>query len=388
MTMISIEAYSNLLATLHSAPLDDDHWRQFLVQICDFTDSLYGIFSSNDTSQAKRILAHSGMPAFAEAHRLYNQSFRHRDPFRQQFLRNPRLGVFEGDEICPYRELVKTDMYREFLNPLKLHHTTYMVLSMSPRKYEFISMWRGVGRTQLNQESRQLLQLVMPHIQTALQVRQVLGNAEHRARNAEAMLDLSTTSAVLLDENGDIVFMNEVARRMTEENDGMKISGDKLAPTNPASRMDFHSLVLAAAALNHEHPGGAIAFQRPSGKRALHVLVAPFRPTDALRSHARVLVLATDPEVKVNFPDAILRALYDLTPAETEIANGLLTGFSLEEISQLRRVSVATVRSQMKSLLGKTQTTRQTDLVRLLSSLPRIKPSQIHHTNGKILAGN
>jgi DNA-binding CsgD family transcriptional regulator len=146
--------------------------------------------------------------------------------------------------------------------------------------------------------------------------------------------------------------------------------------------MQFHSLVLAAAALNQEHPGGALTLERPSGKRALQVLITPFRPSDSLRSHARVLVLATDPEVKVNFPDAILRALYDLTPAETEIANGLLTGFSLEDISLFRKVSVATIRSQMKTLMGKTDTRRQSDLVRLLSALPRTAPSQ------NTLAGN
>jgi DNA-binding CsgD family transcriptional regulator len=380
--MISIETYSDLLATLHSAPLEEDHWRQFLVQLCDFTESLYGIFSSNDSTQAKRILAHSGMPAFAEAHRTYNQSFKHRDPFRQQFLRNPRVGVFEGVELCPDNELIKTDMYREFLNPLKLHHTTYMVLSMSPRKYEFISMWRGTGRPVLNQEARHLLKLVMPHIQTALQVRQVLNASEHRARNAEALLDISTTAAILLDDDGHILFMNTAAQRLTLDNDGMRINGDLLFPSDTSSRMQFHSLVLAAAALNQEHPGGALTLERPSGKRALQVLITPFRPSDSLRSHARVLVLATDPEVKVNFPDAILRALYDLTPAETEIANGLLTGFSLEDISLFRKVSVATIRSQMKTLMGKTDTRRQSDLVRLLSALPRTAPSQ------NTLAGN
>lgn len=374
--MISLETYSELLATLHSAPLEEDHWRQFLVQLCDFTESLYGIFSSNDSTQAKRILAHSGMPAFAEAHRTYNQSFRHRDPFRQQFLRNPRVGVFEGAELCPYRELVKTEMYREFLNPLKLHHTTYMVLSMSPRKYEFISMWRGPGRPELNQEARYLLKLVMPHIQTALQVRQVLNAAEHRAQDAEALLDLSATAAILLDDDGHIVFMNTAAQRLTLDSDGVRIDGDQLFPTHPASRMEFRSLVLAAAAFNVEHPGGALTLERRSEKRALQVLITPFRPVDTSRSHARVLVLVTDPEVKVNFPDAILRGLYDLTPAETEIANGLITGFSLEDLALLRKVSVATVRSQMKSLLGKTDTRRQSDLVRLLLSLPRTTPAQ------------
>jgi len=257
-----------------------------------------------------------------------------------------------------------------------------MVLSMSPRKYEFISMWRGTGRPVLNQEARHLLKLVMPHIQTALQVRQVLNASEHRARNAEALLDVSTTAAILLDDNGHIIFMNNAAQRLALDDDGMRITGDQLFPSDTASRMQFRSLVLAAAAPNQEHPGGALTLERPSGKRALQVLITPFRPTDTFRSHARVLVLATDPEVKVNFPDAILRALYDLTPAETEIANGLLTGFSLEDISMFRKVSVATIRSQMKTLMGKTDTRRQSDLVRLLSALPRTVPTQ------NTLAGN
>lgn len=372
--MISLEAYSDLLGTLHSAPLDDEHWQQFLVQICGYTQSIYGIFTSNDSTLAKRILAHSGMPRFAEAHRTYNQQFRHRDPFRERFLRNTRVGVIEGDDLCPHHELVKTDMYREFLCPLDLHHMTFMVLAMSPRKYELISMWRGKGRPQLDREALQLLQLVMPHIQTALQVRQVLGAAEVRAQNAEALLNASTTAAILLDEHGEIVFLNSAADRLTREADGIRIYNNQISPTDNTSRMALRALILAAAARNQQDPGGAIKLERRSGSRPLQVLVTPFRPMDTRRSNARVLILVTDPEQKVNFPDAILRALYDLTPAETEIANGLLTGFSLEEVALLRKVSVATVRSQMKNLMGKTNTNRQSELIRLLSALPKTPP--------------
>ena len=375
--MISLQAYSELLATLHAAPLDDEHWQQFLMQICDYTESVYGIFTSNDSTLERRILAHSGMPQFAEAHRTYNQSYRHRDPFRERFLRSPRVGVIEGNELCPHRELVETDLYREFLSPLKLAHSTFMVLSMSPRKYELISMWRGAGRPQLDHDAKELLRLVMPHIQTSLQVRQVLGAAERRAQNAEALLDSSATASILLDEHGYVVFTNKAAQAMLEDADGLRVYADQIAPTDASSRMALRSLILAAAAPNQQDPGGAIALERKSGKRALQVLVTPFRPTQTRRSTARVLVLVSDPELKVNFPDEILRSLYDFTPAETEIANGLLTGFSLEEIAVLRKVSVATVRSQMKSVFGKTDTQRQADLVRLLASLPRTVPGVV-----------
>ncbi len=65
------------------------------------------------------------------------------------------------------------------------------------------------------------------------------------------------------------------------------------------------------------------------------------------RASVRVLILATDPDRTVHFPDAILRHTYGLTPAETEIANALLTGFSLEEIAQLRKVSIAKVKTRI-----------------------------------------
>jgi DNA-binding CsgD family transcriptional regulator len=43
----------------------------------------------------------------------------------------------------------------------------------------------------------------------------------------------------------------------------------------------------------------------------------------------------------------------------------------------LRKVSIATVRSQMKGLMGKTDTQRQGDLIRLLSTLPRTAPNAV-----------
>lgn len=366
--MTSLQAYSDLLHTLHSAPLDNGHWQRFLSRICETTESVYGIFTANDSAIGNRVLAHSGMPQFAEAHRMYNENFRHRDPFREKFLRAPQVGVIEGHELCPYDELVKTDLYREFLSPMDLHHQTFVVLSMAPRKYELISMWRGKGRPELEDDKRDLLRLLMPHVQTALRVRHMIGQAEVRAKTAEALLDASPTASLLLDATGEVVYANAAALAMVEAADGLRVVGRRLTPVDGLQRQRFAALVATAA--KGTESGGAIALERRSGQRALQALVSAFH-SDSNASDASVLVLVSDPEKTVHFPDAVLRALYDLTPAETEIANGLLTGYSLDEVAMLRRVSVATVRSQMKSLLGKTDTRRQGDLVRLLASLPR-----------------
>ncbi len=70
--------------------------------------------------------------------------------------------------------------------------------------------------------------------------------------------------------------------------------------------------------------------------------------------------------------DDVLREHYGLTSAETEVANGLLTGFALKEIAALRKVTVGTVRDQIKSILAKTGTGKQAELVTLLMKLPKL----------------
>ena len=63
--------------------------------------------------------------------------------------------------------------------------------------------------------------------------------------------------------------------------------------------------------------------------------------------------------------DALAHA-FGLTVAETHIMSLLAQGRTLEEIAALRGVGLETVRSQCKTLLGKTRCRRRSDLVKLV----------------------
>ena len=372
--MISTQAFSELLATLYAAPLDEPQWQIFLTQLCEITGSRIGFFLRNDSTLGNRTLASGGAPVPPQVEQTFKAARSYSDPFRQALLRNPRIGVVEGEDMVPHEEFVNTDLYRDLAVPGGMEYTTCLVLSISARTLEIISLWRGPGRALLEDEHRELLTLLLPHLKNCLRIRHALGLAENRARNAEAMLNASATASVLLDGDSRIVHMNEAAQQIAIANDGFGVRVDRIVPTDPVRRAEFTALILACTAATLGHAGGALALARSSGKRPLQVLITPVRLIDKYRASARVLILATDPELTVHFPDAILRHTYGLTPAETDIANALLTGFSLDEIAQLRKVSIATVRSQMKGLMGKTDTQRQGDLIRLLSTLPRTAP--------------
>ena len=68
----------------------------------------------------------------------------------------------------------------------------------------------------------------------------------------------------------------------------------------------------------------------------------------------------------------VLRALYDLTPAEAATAVGVFSGRSLAELARERATSIHTVRTQLKRVLLKCQVRSQLELCRLLATGPGI----------------
>ena len=86
----------------------------------------------------------------------------------------------------------------------------------------------------------------------------------------------------------------------------------------------------------------------------------PAAPLPALTPHA----LRT-----AGRPDAAsrLQAYFGFSPREAELAQALLQGLSLREAALLRHVGLSTVRSQLASLLRKTDTSRQGQLIALLA---------------------
>ena len=57
---------------------------------------------------------------------------------------------------------------------------------------------------------------------------------------------------------------------------------------------------------------------------------------------------------------------YGLTLAEAQVASALAQGETVASIAKRRRVSVTTVRTQVRGIFHKTNVSRQADLIRLL----------------------
>jgi DNA-binding CsgD family transcriptional regulator len=110
---------------------------------------------------------------------------------------------------------------------------------------------------------------------------------------------------------------------------------------------------------------------------ALVVHLVPIRRrAHDIFAKASALLIATPVTSPIPPNVGLLSGLFDLTPAEDRVARALAEGHSVESGAAALSVSPETVRSQLKSVMAKTGTTRQAELVGLLAgatsfSLPR-----------------
>jgi DNA-binding NarL/FixJ family response regulator len=101
--------------------------------------------------------------------------------------------------------------------------------------------------------------------------------------------------------------------------------------------------------------------------------VTPF-PSSLPGSSAQLaaLVFVTDPSSRPQSRGTTLRALYALTPTEVRVADLLLQGLEIRGIANRLGLTLETVRFHTKRVLSKTSTRRQSELVRLMLSLPQV----------------
>jgi DNA-binding CsgD family transcriptional regulator len=154
----------------------------------------------------------------------------------------------------------------------------------------------------------------------------------------------------------------------------VRICNRRLAVRDKAARSRLDALLdqVRTAREADPMPAEPIVVRRID-KRPVVIRVLPI--DGAARSPflgARVLLLLTDLERKPRTNAQMLAAAFGLSPAETRLAVHIAAGLSPEMAAEEIGIAVNTARNQLKSILAKTDTHRQGELVALLARLGSI----------------
>jgi DNA-binding CsgD family transcriptional regulator len=372
--MAKEEALLNLVGSIYEASIFPDRWVQVLDQLKLLTRGNQAALMLRDFAhQQYGIAVQSNIPP--EAQRLYDEYYAQRDEW---FLRGKVIlqpgWVGTGQMLCPENELIKTEFYNDLLKRYEMFHQCGMIVAMQDERMFAVSLlrpkrWGAFGSRQVG-----LLRLLSPHFRRAHLLHYKMTELRLRSAGAKWALDSWATGVLFVDASGRVILVNRSAAALLEKQNGLRLTRDGLraADATESQRLEkyIRGAVKAGAGQGIES-GGVMQVTRPASASPLTVLVTPFR-ADGMFSPLRPLaaIFVTDPNQAVRPRQEVLRNFYGLTPAEIRLSCLLAEGKGLREVADRIGVTHETARSQLKSIFGKTNTGRQSELVRLLTSLP------------------
>jgi DNA-binding CsgD family transcriptional regulator len=171
---------------------------------------------------------------------------------------------------------------------------------------------------------------------------------------------------ILVDADGAIRDLNFTAREILSLTRDLRIESGRLS-----AAAEFGLADLIHRASGKSGRGFVLAIDASNGSTRRWPLFllgiriaadgASIRPPEAA-----VAVLISDPELEIRPNQDLLRVLFGLTRRESAIATILMNGRGLKSAGDELHITVNTVRGHLKSVMSKTGTTRQSELVRLL----------------------
>jgi DNA-binding CsgD family transcriptional regulator len=372
--MISPEELSELLGSLYAAPLQPEKWQVFFNHLSRLTNISSGYLISGSESRGQEILAGGGLSFNPEVLPLYKEYYGRMDPFWAPFLRNPRVAVIRGEELVSQNQLLKTEFYNDLLSKYDMESMTMLSCSSAVDQIDVMPVWRRAQDDRMEEDSIALLRMILPHANTALQLRARLRAAEMQGPFSEMALDSMSIAAFLVSENGYIHHRNNLAEAIVRRADGLRLNGASLIANNPSENAHLHLFLSGASQGNNGKagiPGGALTISRRGTLSPLRVVVLPV--PENYRSIIRIpcaLVFVSDPTASPKSRAAFIRMLYGLTPTESRLADLLLEGLELRGVADRLGLTIGTARFHLKRVLAKTGARRQTELMRLMLSLP------------------
>jgi DNA-binding CsgD family transcriptional regulator/PAS domain-containing protein len=370
--MDSRDRLLRLIERVYAAPGRVEGWHAFLSDLyTSFHGSGANFIAHDFTGHQASVSVTAGFAP--EDVRTYVSQWAALDPWARSpaVRRLPSGSVAVGEQLVTHAEMQRTAFYNDFGRHYGVVRCITGTIEVDERRVSVLSVNRGDKNAPFGAEEIGLLDALMPHLQRALEIHRRLASSQALADGSTTVLDLLAHGVLLLDAAGRMMFANRTAEEILRARDGLTVHDKELAGTRAADTTTLRTLIGAATATSAGEgtgAGGLVLIGRASRSSPLRVLVTPVaRRHLALGSTgAAACVFITDPERSAVPAAEHLQRAFGLSPAETRVAVALLDGEGIEGLSERLCISRNTARTHLQHLFAKTDTARQSDLIRVL----------------------
>lgn len=365
---LSLDDYDRIIGLIHDGALDTE-------QLSLALDELRRVFQANYVSLILRVPSAdsmgitliSGQPEWA-GKLAHFADYRWDVPMR----RLPPDQVHCMDELMSREEWESSSFYRNYSEPNGVYHIMGANISTGRAGVLGLRITRGRHQQPFSEGDRRMCQRLLPHLRRSLKVHNQLGRSESLGNLYAAAVNRLSVATLVLDAGGSVLQLNDVARELLAQADGLKLVGSRLEASYPSDNRELHKLIReAVGSKDGPQPGEAreaLSVARPSGEVSLGVVVEPIAGAEWAegRGQPAVMVYIRDAVGKSQVDNRVARELFNFTPAETALALQLANGLSLEEAAEELGIMRNTARAHLRAIFSKTGVRRQAELVRVM----------------------
>ena len=343
-----------------------------MARMTEFLNSCacYILIFERSSQAIRRSLFHEMDP---DCVRQYDEYFASICPRREYSLKHPDVQLFADYSHIDEGAMERDEFYR-YLKDFHLRYYLAAKVADTADSTAYVTFQRTKRQGHVQDPELKKISLLLPHLERAVELNQRLGSIETRLDAFEDVLDRNASGIVLLDDHGNVAFMNAAARDIVGRNDGLSVHRQRLSAAQKIDSQKLNERVRASISnlsSNALDLSGRIAITRPSGQRPFVVEIFPLRQSEAIfapNSRVSAVVFIVDPEATVVPSRDTLISLFGLTTTEAKLAIRLADGGSLKEAGDALGIAKETARFHLKAVFQKTETSRQSELVRLLVS--------------------
>ena len=355
------------IQVLYDAALDETLWPKALQTLVEFTGSQGASFWTLDGSEEPRLPILTTFNFDDRFISAYLENMVPHDPTVQYLVHHPDEPIVHDGLVITEREKDLHPYYDWQARQVDIYFRMVGQTRPAPGVQAGVALHRTRKAGRYEPEDLERFTLIHGHLQRALAIGFRLGSLGTIERCTTALLDRNPAAILLLDEQKRIVYANRGAEAFRTATDGIRWSRDGIVLARKPDQ-DRLQLLIAGVLSGATIRGGVMRALRPSGKRAYGILVAPvagrFPALTALRP--AVCILITDPEARSSLPYHRLRDAFGLTQAEARLAALLANGEELRHAAATLGITYGTARARLSEIFRKTETRRQSELVRVL----------------------
>lgn len=297
----------------------------------------------------------------------YRDEFFALDPF----VNLPLDEVTALKDILPDRELVDSDYYRQYLQPVGLFHILGVDTAEPGGMMARLRISRRQAENEFSAAERDLLERLTPHLRRAIQIYATLNRTTSERDVYAGAVSQLAMATIILDEQARVLNANPVAQVLLDQADGLTVKGKHLQLAGRDANRELQQAVetiIKAQQQGHPSVARALRVPRSGGRADLGLVVRPVPVSEWSEGQSSpcAAVFVSDPDLHESASKHTLGELFELTPAEANLAILLARGLSLADVSQTQNISQHTARAQLKSIFAKTGVSRQAELVRLI----------------------